>query len=77
MLIGLPTGGKPNCYGESPSFRLPNSQMEVHYCTKFFHFITNADPPSLEPDLVVSLSLKDFLAEHDPALEAALSCGLK
>jgi hypothetical protein len=51
--------------------------MEVHYCTKSFRFITNADPTSLEPDMAVSVSRKEFLAGRDPALEAALSCGLR
>jgi len=76
-LVGQPTGGKPNCYGESPYFRLPNSQMEVHYCTKNFRLIPNADPPSLDPDIRVALSLKDFLAGRDPVLEAALRHPLK
>lgn len=76
-LIGQPTGGKPNCYGDASYFRLPNSQMEVHYCTKNFRLIKNADPPSLDPDIRVALSLKDFLAGRDPVLEAALRHPLK
>jgi len=71
-LVGQPTGGKPNSYGESPHFRLPHSQMEVHYCTKNFRLIRNANPPSLMPDVRVTPSLKDFLAGRDPELEAAL-----
>ncbi len=73
ILVGEPTGGKPNCYGNSPSFTLPNSRIQVWYCEKYFRTIPTSDPPSLEPDIPVSLSLTQFLAGRDPALEAALS----
>ena len=76
-LVGEPTGGKPNSYGNTPSFRLPNSQMEVWYCTKNFRLIKYADPFSLNPDIDVVLSLKDFIAGSDPALESALRSPLK
>ncbi len=76
-LIGQPTGGKPNCYGNAPHFRLPNSQMEVHYCTKHFILAPQVNSPSLEPDIRASCSLQAFLAGRDPVLETALSCPLK
>jgi len=71
-LVGQPTGGKPNGYGNSPSMRLPNSQMEVRYCTRLYRLIKNADPSSLFPDVPVAASLQEFLAGRDPALDAAL-----
>jgi len=73
ILVGEPTGGKPNCYGNTPSFLLPNCRLEVWYCNRYFRTISNADPPSLEPDIAVTLSQNDFLAGRDPALEAALN----
>jgi hypothetical protein len=33
-LVGEPTGGKPNCYGEVHSFGLPNSKVIVRYASK-------------------------------------------
>jgi hypothetical protein len=32
-LVGSPTGGKPNSYGNVRTFRLPNSRLEVSYST--------------------------------------------
>jgi C-terminal processing protease CtpA/Prc len=35
-IIGSPTGGKPNHYGEIKSFRLPNTGITIQYSTKYF-----------------------------------------
>jgi hypothetical protein len=51
---------------------LPNSKLPVQYSTKHFRLLPRSDPPSLEPDLPVALTLGDFLAGRDPILEAAL-----
>jgi hypothetical protein len=75
ILVGEPTGGKPNSYGDTPSFKLPNSQLEVRYCTKYFRLIKRGNPPSLMPDMPVTLSLADVLANRDRALELALRHG--
>jgi hypothetical protein len=72
MLVGEPTGNKPNHYGQQESFVLPNSKLKVDYSVKHFHLMPDADPPSLKPDLVVSRSLEDFLAGRDRALDTAL-----
>jgi hypothetical protein len=72
ILVGESTGGKPNSYGEMPSFRLPHSQLVVTYCVKYFRLLQDADPPSLHPDLPAAIALTDFLADRDPALETAL-----
>ncbi|MGA3180033.1 MAG: hypothetical protein ABSF38_06815 [Verrucomicrobiota bacterium] len=72
ILVGRPTGGKPNCYGETKVLELPNSKLPVQYSTKHFRLLPRSDPPSLEPDLPVALTLGDFLAGRDPILEAAL-----
>lgn len=72
ILVGESTGGKPNGYGEMHSFKLPNSQLVVTCCVKYFHLVDGADPPSLDPDLPAAIALKDFLAGRDPALETAL-----
>jgi C-terminal processing protease CtpA/Prc len=72
ILVGESTGGKPKSYGEMRSFKLPHSQLEVTYCTKYFHLMHDTDPPSLNPDLPAAIALTDFLADRDPALETAL-----
>jgi hypothetical protein len=72
VLIGEPTGEKPNSYGEVKMLKLPNSQLEISYCTKFFRLMKNEDPPALAPGIIVKRSIADFLAGRDPVLEAAL-----
>jgi hypothetical protein len=72
ILVGEPTGNKPNHYGEQKFFILPNSKLVVHYSTKHFRLIQDADPSTLKPDIAVLRSLDDFLGGRDPVLEAAL-----
>ena len=76
ILIGEPTGGKPNQFGEIKRATLPNSNLAVFYPVKYFHPISDADPESIMPDVAVRMTLEDFLAGRDPALEAALSHSL-
>lgn len=73
VLIGEPTGAKPNAYGDMRSFRLPNSRVEVTYSTKYFRLIKDGDPEALYPDVAVTCSLEDFVSGCDPALDVALS----
>jgi hypothetical protein len=67
-LVGEPTGGRPNSYGEVLSFRLPNSGMAVSYSTKYFRMLPDSDPPSVEPDVLVELSSEDYFTGFDPVL---------
>jgi hypothetical protein len=71
-LVGEPTGGKPNGYGEVKIFKLPNSKLQVACSTKYFRPIKDGDPPSLQPDVTVTRSWEDYLAGRDPVLEAVL-----
>ena len=72
ILVGEPTGGKPNSYGEVQSMTLPNSRLLVSYSVKFFQNVLG-DPPSVLPDLLVELSIEDYLAGRDPVLQAILT----
>ncbi len=72
VLIGEPSGEKPNSYGEVRILTLPDSHLRITYCTKFFRLMKNGDPPALEPIVVVKPSLADFNSGRDPVLEAAL-----
>jgi hypothetical protein len=72
VLIGEPTGEKPNSYGEVKMLKLPNSKLEISYCTKFFRLTKNEDPPALAPDTIVRRSIADFLAGRDPVMDAAI-----
>jgi serine/threonine protein kinase len=76
ILVGEPTGGKPNGFGEVKRARLPNSSLAVYYPTKYFRPISDADPDSIVPDLPVSLTLEDFIAGRDPVMEKAITHSL-
>lgn len=72
VLIGLPTGQKPNAFGEQRTFKLPNTGMTVTYSTK--RFVTDpADPPSMMPDVLIDPTIADYHAGRDPTLEAAIA----
>jgi len=72
VFYGEPTGGKPNHYGEIETLTLPNLGLKVSYSTKYIQFV-DGDEPSLIPDVLVELSLDDYLALRDPVLEAILA----
>jgi len=76
ILVGEPTGGKPNGFGEVKRATLPNSNLAVFYPVKYFRPMADADPESIVPDIPVSLTLEDFLGCRDPVLEKALSNSL-
>ncbi|MFX0198509.1 MAG: S41 family peptidase, partial [Candidatus Hodarchaeota archaeon] len=69
ILIGEPTSGKPNHFGEVNKFRLPNSGLSVSYSTKYFKYL-DEDADSLVPDITVETSFKYFASGKDPALDA-------
>jgi len=72
ILVGEPTWGKPNHYGEVRYFNLPSTGLRVFYSTKYFEYV-EGDPASLFPDRQIKLSLQDFLNNRDPVLEAIIS----
>ena len=66
-LLGEPTGGKPNSYGEVRAFNLPNSRLRVTYSTRYFQE-TDEDLPSVMPDVALEMTFADFQAGRDPVL---------
>jgi hypothetical protein len=68
ILVGEPTGGKPNSYGEVRTFTLPNSGMIVQYCIKYFSTVSG-NPESLFPDYYIDLTAQDYLNGRDPVLD--------
>lgn len=72
VLTGEPTGYRPNQYGETRTFTLPNAGLQVQYSTKYFE-MDRDDPPTLTPELPVELSSADYFAGRDPALSAILA----
>jgi len=71
MLIGEPTGGSANAYGEVKTLVLPNSQLAVSYSTRYI-FTGFPDGPVV-PDVIVPVYSADWFARHDPYLAAVLA----
>ena len=51
-LVGEPSGGKPNCYGEILKFELPNSKFIVTYSTKYYKLIDDDSVMALIEDYI-------------------------
>lgn len=65
ILIGEPTGGKPNCYGEIEKFILPNSKFLITYSTEYYKLIENDNVKSLVPDINIDISIYNFINAKD------------
>ena len=74
-LIGEPTGGRPNHYGEVGRFKLKNSGLTVIFSKKYHKLLADEDPESLMPDIAVPFNAADFFSGRDPYLKAALEHG--
>ncbi len=73
ILIGEPTGGRPNMYGNVQPFTLPHSGLTVNHVTRYFRIRPNDDPIAVFPNLTVPYPWSVLLASRDPVLEAALN----
>jgi C-terminal processing protease CtpA/Prc len=71
VLVGAPTGGAPNTYGEVLSFSLPNSGYVVTYSTKYFALLETFEN-TLFPDFPVPITSTDYFSGHDPVLAFVL-----
>ena len=71
-LVGSPTGGSVNGYGELKSFTLPNSPMTVFYSTKYFNLVPGYEGSSLVPDIAVEATIDDLIAGRDAVVNYVL-----
>ena len=67
-LMGEPTGGKPNHFGEIRSFELPNSRMSIQHSTRYFRE-QEKDEDALYPDVRVEVRAADYAAGRDPVMD--------
>jgi hypothetical protein len=74
ILVGEPTGARPNGYQENRSFLLPNSHLSVIYSTELYKFAT-VDTPGIIPDKLISPTWSSCRAGRDDALEWVLGDG--
>ena len=71
-LVGEPTGGSPNSYGESKSFTLPNSGVNVNYCVKYFSLM-DIEEDYIPPDVRVYYNSADYFSGKDPLLDYVMN----
>lgn len=69
FLVGEPSGGKPNCYGEVQRFTLKHSGFTVIYSTVYYHLIEDDSMPSLFPDVEKELTMQNYIDNADPCME--------
>lgn len=68
-LVGSPTGGSPNSFGEQKYFSLPNSKIQVKYCTSYFELIPGFKGNTVEPAVFAPIRYKDIISGKDACLE--------
>jgi hypothetical protein len=69
MLIGEPTGGKPNCYGEVLRIKMKHSSIVINYSTKYYHLIEDDSMLSLLPDVQIEYTIQDYINLTDPCMD--------
>jgi hypothetical protein len=72
VLVGEPSGSKPNSYSENDEFTLPNSRLQVSYSTKYYK-LQDKDTPSLMPDKLIEPVWELYTAGRDSAMEWILA----
>ena len=72
VLVGEPTGGKPNSFGEIVRLPLEGTDLRLQCSTRFFRAFRGQDPAAVFPDLDVAIDAAAFFAGEDPVLDAAL-----
>lgn len=73
ILVGTPTGGNVNGYGEIESFTLRNTPITVGYSTKYFELIYEYEKDSLYPDIYVEQNFEDYLNGVDREVDIILN----
>ena len=73
ILVGEPTGGSPNHFGDSVKLQLPNSDLTLAVSSLYHNDAPGDNRTTIEPQIVALLSSKDYFSGRDPALEAILS----
>ncbi|HLM60353.1 MAG TPA: hypothetical protein VK308_06100, partial [Pyrinomonadaceae bacterium] len=68
VLVGEPSGSKPNSYSENDEFTLPNSRLEVSYSTRYYK-LQEENTPSLMPDKLIEPDWNLYTAGRDAVME--------
>jgi len=66
-LVGEPTGATPSGYQDMGQFELPHSKLPVTYSKRLYHFKED-QKEALYPDVLVEVTLADYLSNNDRQL---------
>jgi hypothetical protein len=72
VLVGEPSGSKPNSYSENNEFTLPNSRLQVSYSFRYYK-LQEKDTPALMPDKLLEPVWELYTAGRDSAMEWILA----
>lgn len=72
ILVGEPTGSRPNSYSENDEMTLPHSRLQVSYSTRYYK-LQDHDTPSVMPDKLIEPSWETYPLGRDPAMEWILA----
>ena len=70
-LVGTPTGGSINHYGELKSFTLPETGWEVYYSSKYFK-LSKKYEGSIIPDVYIEKDAESYFSGIDKEVEYCL-----
>lgn len=71
ILVGEPTGGSPNGYGEVKNFILPKTKIVVSYSTKYFK-MTDGKEKTIRPDVLIPETAASYFRNEDEAMKVLL-----
>ena len=73
VFVGEPSASRGNHYGDSYRIVSPNSRVTLRVSSLYWQFWDPRDRrPWIAPSVPTSLTLADYQAGRDPALEAAI-----
>ena len=72
-LVGEPSGGAPNQWGDRNPIRLPVAGLTAYVAAEWVEVEPSDKRPAVEPDVLVEPTVADFLAGRDPVLRRALA----
>jgi hypothetical protein len=73
ILVGEPTSGRPNFYGETRSGTTPGLQLRFTYSSRFNQRLVSAgQAETLEPQILLREGFEDYASGRDVVLERAM-----
>jgi hypothetical protein len=67
LLVGEPTGARPNGYQELTEFTLPHSKLRA-FCSILHYRFQDRDSPAVLPDKRIDPNWADYKAGRDPVM---------